>query len=95
MKISDQGLTSSPSITDIPGAVERKTIKPAFECELTAKTPEYNDHIPPTIFGTISEAIEVAKLANINDLYNSTLMTTSLCVLCGGTSKLNHFVSFA
>jgi hypothetical protein len=82
LKISDKGLTSSPSTTYIIPAGESKTvIKPAVAVVLLAKTHAHNDHVSQTTFGTSTEAIEVAKVDN---LCNSTLMTTSqpVCVLC-------------
>ena len=82
LQISNQGLTSSPSATEMPAVKAKSVIKPTVEFELTAK-PAYKDHIPQTTVGTITEAIEVAKVAKVGDAYNSTLMTTSMCDVCG------------
>ena len=82
LQISNQGLTSSPSATEMPAVKAKSVIKPTVEFELTAK-PAYKDHIPQTTVGTITEAIEVAKVAKVGDAYNSTLMTTGMCDVCG------------
>ena len=82
LQISNQGLTSSPSATEMPAVKAKSVIKPTVEFELTAN-PAYKDHIPQTTVGTITEAIEVAKVAKVGDAYNSTLMTTGMCDVCG------------
>ena len=66
----------------MPAVKAKSVIKPTVEFELTAK-PAYKDHIPQTTVGTITEAIEVAKVVKVGDAYNSTLMTTSMCDVCG------------
>jgi hypothetical protein len=74
-------------------AVKSKTIiKLAVAFELTAKPPAKNDHIPQTTFGIITKAISVAKVSKIDSLYNATLMTTSLFVMCRVTIQLNYCI---
>jgi hypothetical protein len=39
LQISNQGLTSSPSATEMPAVKAKSVIKPTVEFELTAKNP--------------------------------------------------------
>ena len=74
-------------------AVKSKSvIKPTDEFELTAKKPAYKNQISQTTFGIITEPIEVAKVAKVDDAYNSTLMTTGMCAVCGDTIQLHHCI---
>ena len=76
----------------MPAVKAKSVIKLTFEFELTAKNSAYKDHISQTKFGTIIEAIEVAKVAKVDDAYNSTLMTTGMCDVCGDTIQLHHCI---
>ena len=73
----------------MPAVKAKSVIKLTVEFELTAKNSAYKDHTSQTKFGTITEAIEVAK---VDDAYNSTLMTTGMCAVCGDTIQLHHCI---
>jgi hypothetical protein len=92
LQISNQGLTSSPSATEIPAVKAKDFITPTVEFELTAKKPAYKNQISQTTFGTITEPIEVAKVAKVDDAFNSILMTTGMCAVCGDTIQLHHCI---
>ena len=78
----------------MPAVKAKSVIKPTVEFELTAKKPAYKDHISQTKFGTFTELIEVAKVAKVDDAYNSTMMTTGMCAVCGDTIQLHHCIIF-
>lgn len=53
------------------------------------------DHIPQTTFGTSAEVIEVAKVAKVDDAYNSTLITTIMFGVCGDIKDSKLILSTA